>query len=179
MYLYSFDYAPLRSVNWAATDTKYMHAGAFHGADVMFVFNDSFELSSPAEHSLANAIVAYWTNLAWSGSPNSGGERPWHHQSRQWRSPAAEEAGQEAAMRAWDSSAVPASPLPLLSTPLPAWPQYQYFPGQQQRQQQQKPSHIVFNITKGARPGDSAAAVDIKATVEDELMSSRCALFGI
>jgi hypothetical protein len=32
VYLYSFEYAPTKSVNWDSDSIKYLHTGAFHGA---------------------------------------------------------------------------------------------------------------------------------------------------
>jgi carboxylesterase type B len=74
-YVYAFNYSPLYSVNWSPDDTKYRHEGAFHGAEVPFVFHDNFELVTPAERMLATAMGCYWTNFAWTGDPNNGGSR--------------------------------------------------------------------------------------------------------
>mmetsp|Transcript_155125 Transcript_155125/g.497405 ORF Transcript_155125/g.497405 Transcript_155125/m.497405 type:complete len:1318 (+) Transcript_155125:31-3984(+) len=53
--------------------------GACHGCEIPFVFNrvDSaeFGISGKGERALGLAMASYWTNLAWSGDPNSGGAR--------------------------------------------------------------------------------------------------------
>merc|ERR1712146_539064 len=46
--------------------------GAFHGAEVPFVFEDTFELKSPAERRLSKEMGCYWTNFAATGDPNEG-----------------------------------------------------------------------------------------------------------
>ena len=43
--------------------------GAFHGAEVPFVFGDTFELSG-GEVDLSEAMSQLWTNHASSGDPN-------------------------------------------------------------------------------------------------------------
>eukprot|EP00039_Didymoeca_costata_P011206 m.156343 g.156343 ORF g.156343 m.156343 type:complete len:71 (-) comp15098_c0_seq13:250-462(-) len=48
------------------------HVGSFHGAEVPFVFGDSFELSSDGERKLSNTMGCYWTNFATTGDPNKG-----------------------------------------------------------------------------------------------------------
>jgi hypothetical protein len=55
------------SVNWP-TGTQGL--GAFHGAEVPFVFNDGFELMG-GEHNLSDSMSTYWTNMASSGDPNT------------------------------------------------------------------------------------------------------------
>jgi len=69
-YWYYFTVTPTASINEDPRDLKYM--GAFHGAEVPFVFGDTFELLSPQEQSLSQAMGCYWTNFAASGNPNSG-----------------------------------------------------------------------------------------------------------
>merc|ERR1740121_2961381 len=46
--------------------------GAFHGAEVPFVFGDSFELSSDGERLLSRIMGCYWINFAATGNPNEG-----------------------------------------------------------------------------------------------------------
>lgn len=48
------------------------YEGAFHGADVPFVFGDDFELSNDGERQLSRAMGCYWTNFATTGNPNTG-----------------------------------------------------------------------------------------------------------
>ena len=58
------------SVNWPPGSLVY--EGAFHGAEVPFVFNDTFELSGAGERNAANAMGCWWTNFAATGDPNVG-----------------------------------------------------------------------------------------------------------
>ena len=44
--------------------------GAFHGAEVPFVFGDTFELTSDEEKALSKAMGCYWRSFAHTGDPN-------------------------------------------------------------------------------------------------------------
>lgn len=48
---------------------------AYHAADLLYLFEFSVGLS-PAQIELGNKMIAYWTNFARSGNPNSGGLEP-------------------------------------------------------------------------------------------------------
>ena len=52
--------------------------GAFHGAEIQYLFNDGFffELNA-AQQQLSQAMVGYWTNFAVSGNPNGGTLPTW------------------------------------------------------------------------------------------------------
>jgi len=65
---YYFTHTPNRSVNMG--DLKYY--GAFHGAEVPFVWGDSFELTGEKERALSRAMGCYWINFAATGNPNEG-----------------------------------------------------------------------------------------------------------
>jgi len=65
---YYFTHTPNRSVNMG--DLKYY--GAFHGAEVPFVWGDSFELTGEKEVALSRAMGCYWINFAATGNPNEG-----------------------------------------------------------------------------------------------------------
>ena len=67
---YYFNHTPQSSVN----DRDTAAIGAFHGAEVPFVWNDLFELAPGGERNLSRSMVTYWTNFAWSGDPNTRGE---------------------------------------------------------------------------------------------------------
>lgn len=69
---YYFVATPISSINEDSDDLKYM--GAFHGAEVPFVWNDNFELSSRGEHALSAAMGCYWSNFAATGNPNVGSD---------------------------------------------------------------------------------------------------------
>ena len=78
VYLYFFDHTPVWSVNYGAGAP----IGAYHGAEVPYVFNDDFELdhdaggaplSSTLERDLSAAMTCLWLNFGASGDPNVGG----------------------------------------------------------------------------------------------------------
>lgn len=54
-FLYSFDHTPYESVNEGHISS---HLGAFHGAEVPFVFTDSFELKG-GERDLSERMALY------------------------------------------------------------------------------------------------------------------------
>eukprot|EP01062_Namystynia_karyoxenos_P026954 TRINITY_DN2079_c0_g2_i1.p1 TRINITY_DN2079_c0_g2~~TRINITY_DN2079_c0_g2_i1.p1 ORF type:complete len:645 (+),score=159.96 TRINITY_DN2079_c0_g2_i1:61-1995(+) len=45
--------------------------GAFHGAEVPFVFHSNHFFKTPAEVKLADVVSRYWRNFAYSGDPNA------------------------------------------------------------------------------------------------------------
>lgn len=65
---YYFKATPIFSYNF--DDMAPM--GAFHGAEVPFVFGVPGELKSDGERSLSAAMGCYWRNFAASGNPNEG-----------------------------------------------------------------------------------------------------------
>uniref|UniRef100_A0A7S2N025 Carboxylesterase type B domain-containing protein n=1 Tax=Alexandrium andersonii TaxID=327968 RepID=A0A7S2N025_9DINO len=67
---YYFTATPIFSVNEPAWQMPYM--GAFHGAEVPFVWGDTFELKSEGERILSRTMGCYWTNFASTGNPNHG-----------------------------------------------------------------------------------------------------------
>mmetsp|Transcript_131556 Transcript_131556/g.409009 ORF Transcript_131556/g.409009 Transcript_131556/m.409009 type:complete len:573 (+) Transcript_131556:3-1721(+) len=67
---YYFTATPLSSVNERKAQLPYL--GAFHGAEVPFVFGDAFEFKSDGERRLSRAMGCYWVNFAATGDPNRG-----------------------------------------------------------------------------------------------------------
>jgi len=67
-YVYYFTMAPQSSVNFANTTIE----GAFHGAEVPFVFGDDFELLPGAERELSRSMGCLWTAFVQHGNPNAG-----------------------------------------------------------------------------------------------------------
>ena len=67
VFTYVFAHAPIFSAQMANVGRW----GAFHGADVGSVFYSEMELTGTAERILARAMIAYWTNFASSGDPNT------------------------------------------------------------------------------------------------------------
>jgi carboxylesterase type B len=65
---YYFTATPITSANMEGLQ----YYGAFHGAEVPFVFGDQFEISSDGERRLSLAMGCFWTNFAISGDPNTG-----------------------------------------------------------------------------------------------------------
>ena len=68
VFWYFFIATPIRSVNMQGIE----YYGAFHGAEVPFVFGDQFELSSDGGRALSRAMGCFWTNFAATGNPNKG-----------------------------------------------------------------------------------------------------------
>ncbi len=67
LYLYFFTHTPKYSANYERTS----ELGAFHGAEVPFVFGDAFELKTAAEKNLSAAMGCYWRNFVHTGDPNA------------------------------------------------------------------------------------------------------------
>lgn len=65
---YQFTATPISSLNMGDLPAS----GAFHGAEVPFVFGYPPEITSPAEHKLSRSMGCFWTNFAASGNPNTG-----------------------------------------------------------------------------------------------------------
>ena len=65
VYTYLFAHTPSFSENYE--DLPYL--GAFHGAEVPFVFGDQFELKTDGERSLSASMGCYWRNFC-TGNPN-------------------------------------------------------------------------------------------------------------
>jgi len=68
VFAYSFTITPYSSVN--VDQASLRQYGAFHGAEVPFVFGDPSELLKPAERKVSAAMGCYWTNFAWNSDPN-------------------------------------------------------------------------------------------------------------
>ena len=66
VFTYYFTHQPETSANYHNLPTL----GAFHGAEVPFVFNASFELQSEGERTLAAQMGCYWRNFVWTGDPS-------------------------------------------------------------------------------------------------------------
>lgn len=67
---YRFEATPVFSLNFPRQALPYY--GAFHGAEVPFVFGLPVELSTTGERQLSAAMGCYWTNFAATGDPNTG-----------------------------------------------------------------------------------------------------------
>lgn len=67
-YVYHFTMTPQMSLNFAETFTY----GAFHGAEVPFVFGYQGELKTDAERKLSSIMGCYWRSFMHHGDPNQG-----------------------------------------------------------------------------------------------------------
>lgn len=65
-YLYHFTLTP----NFSLDMNDLQVAGAFHGAEVPFVFGYGVELKTTAERNLSKTMGCYWRNFLWHGDPN-------------------------------------------------------------------------------------------------------------
>jgi para-nitrobenzyl esterase len=71
-YLYYFDRRP--------PGHESEHYGAFHSAELVYVFNNLASVHRPwveADHQLADAMSSYWVNFAKTGDPNGAGLPEW------------------------------------------------------------------------------------------------------
>lgn len=66
VFRYFFTQQPQGSLNMGDV----LAMGAFHGAEVPFVFGDAFELSGEGERALSAAMGCYWRRFIHSGDPN-------------------------------------------------------------------------------------------------------------
>jgi len=71
-FVYEFSVVPTSSLNAGNTSVL----GSFHGAEVPFVFGDSFELSTDHERDISAAMGCYWRNFACNGDPSIGLDCP-------------------------------------------------------------------------------------------------------
>ena len=51
--------------------------GAYHNAEVQYLFNFDFGLFTTAQQRLSDAMINYWTQFAKTGNPNSSGAPTW------------------------------------------------------------------------------------------------------
>ena len=70
-WMYTFRATPIYSRNMGGS-AELVYMGAFHGAEVPFVFGDLFELGSDGERRLSSVMSCAWLNFAESGDPNKG-----------------------------------------------------------------------------------------------------------
>ena len=70
-WMYTFRATPIYSKNMGDS-AELVYMGAFHGAEVPFVFGDLFELESDGERRLSAVMSCAWLNFAESGDPNKG-----------------------------------------------------------------------------------------------------------
>lgn len=66
-FFYWFTLTPSFSVNFA---DAYRY-GSFHGAEIPFVFGDTFELNTTVERDLARTMGCWWATFAQTGDPNT------------------------------------------------------------------------------------------------------------
>jgi len=66
-FVYLFAVTPNTSVNFGNTSVM----GAFHGAEVPFVFGDDFELQPGHERQISAAMGCYWRSFAKHGDPSA------------------------------------------------------------------------------------------------------------
>lgn len=67
VFTYYFTHTPRFSENYGGIE----RLGAFHGAEVPFVFGVPEELTTPAERTLSRALGCYWRNFVHTADPNT------------------------------------------------------------------------------------------------------------
>merc|ERR1712227_1078925 len=65
-FVYLFTLTPRYSEDMPNTSI----AGAFHGADVPFVFGYPVELTTASERNLSSTMGCYWRSFLWHGDPS-------------------------------------------------------------------------------------------------------------
>src|SRR5262249_18374649 len=71
-YLYFFSHAPPAAAN--------AHLGAYHAAEIVYVFNNLSHVNRPyqtVDFQLGDTMSSYWVNFASTGDPNGGGLPKW------------------------------------------------------------------------------------------------------
>ena len=69
-FLYIFNHAP-------EVEEYGRSLGAYHGAEIAYVFGNGSDLWDDADRALAEAMQAYWVNFARTGDPNGDGLPTW------------------------------------------------------------------------------------------------------
>jgi para-nitrobenzyl esterase len=81
VYVYEFDHAPPVPAGYFGAGFDVKWAGAFHGSEITYVFDnlDSERgwLVTPQDRAIAAKMSAYWAAFIKSGSPNATGLSPW------------------------------------------------------------------------------------------------------
>lgn len=69
----------LYSFSWVSPPAEYLGYGAFHAAEIPYVFHNLPSASGygAADDELARAMVGYWTRFAATGDPNGEGAVAW------------------------------------------------------------------------------------------------------
>jgi para-nitrobenzyl esterase len=83
VYLYEFDRAPPLPAGWPGARNGVERAGAFHGSEIVYVFNSLSSEPSWAftedDRRIARQMSAYWANFIKRGDPNGPGLPAWPH----------------------------------------------------------------------------------------------------
>jgi len=81
VYLYQFDHHPPVPDDWFGKGFAVQQAGAFHSAEISYVFNhteinSSWNISSD-DHKVAEEMSSYWISFMKTGNPNTVGSNVW------------------------------------------------------------------------------------------------------
>jgi para-nitrobenzyl esterase len=88
LYRYEFDDAPPAPVNAEATGGDAAPRGAYHSAEIEFVFGVLASKNlpwRPEDKALSDLMSSYWSNFARNGDPNGAGLPPWPAYNSQGR----------------------------------------------------------------------------------------------
>jgi para-nitrobenzyl esterase len=81
VYVYRFDHAPRIPADWFGAANHGKDFGAFHSADIVYVFDHPGILKSwtidATDRRVADQMSSYWVNFARSGDPNGSGLPAW------------------------------------------------------------------------------------------------------
>ncbi|MBE1558148.1 carboxylesterase/lipase family protein [Nonomuraea africana] len=75
--VYGYEFADRKAPMFLDINSDGFDWGAYHAAELSYLFEERLAKMTPAQRRLADQMVAYWTNFARSGDPNGTGLPAW------------------------------------------------------------------------------------------------------
>lgn len=84
--VYAYEFTDQQAPILLPQSPAFANLGAYHAADIVYVFQTDFDLAKPTQLSesqkaLSDQIQRYWASFARTGTPNSGDDFNWHQAS--------------------------------------------------------------------------------------------------